>query len=95
MLQLFDQKIYYKRCALELNGMQEFEKFYRQNRSISGQHTILHMLFDENGIVFVEGKFEGAWRDGTPLAIQFADIFFFNSRGFIQERHTYTDQGNV
>lgn len=95
LLSLFSQNIYYKRCGLEIRGMDELEKFYKQGRSIAGKHTITKIYQSNDDSVVAEGRFDGQWNDGRPLSIHFADFFFFDGDAKIFERHTYTDQGVV
>ena len=94
LLNLFSKDIYYKRCKNEIRGMKDFEAFYRKERSISGRHKVIRVIV-QSYVAVVEGSFEGNWKDGTPIKIDFADIYFFNKEGKIYERHTYTDQGKV
>lgn len=95
LLSLFSEDVYYRRCTLELKGMEEFEKFYRKGRSISGKHTIDNIFSGPNDSIVVEGHFDGKWKDGRTLFLRFSDFFFFNKEGKIYKRHTYTDVGQV
>lgn len=92
---LFSEDVVYHRPGQEsIDGMGEFEEFYREVRAIErGTHTVIDLTVDDDTIA-VRGRFSGVL-EGQQVEFGFADIHQFNDEGLIEERWTYTDTGRV
>lgn len=95
LLGLFAEDIAYHRPGHEpLEGMDDFERFYREIRDLTdGTHDLDSVVKDDN-VVAVRVTFAGKQHD-SPIEIGFADFFTFDDQALITERHTYTDQGAI
>lgn len=92
---LFADDIVYHRPGHELiEGMADFERFYREVRNLTDGSHDLASVINNDDVVAVRGTFTGK-QDGSPIEIGFADFFTFDAQGLITERHTYTDQGSI
>ncbi|SES42653.1 nuclear transport factor 2 family protein [Actinokineospora terrae] len=72
-----------------LEGRKAIERFYRDQRVIeSGRHTLTHVTA-EAAAVAVHGEFDGVLKDGTRVALRFADFFEFDAQGLFARRDTF------
>lgn len=61
--------------AFRLKGKDAFER-EMNNPAFSGKQTLsVSRLIEESNVVVAEGHVESAMRDGTPVALDFCDIF--------------------
>ncbi|WP_122089715.1 nuclear transport factor 2 family protein [Halalkalicoccus subterraneus] len=92
---LFSADVVYHRPGQEsIDGMAEFEEFYREVRAIEqGTHSIADLTIDDDTVA-VRGRFSGVL-EGQQVEFGFADIHRFDDEGLITERWTYTDTGRV
>jgi ketosteroid isomerase-like protein len=75
----------------ELIGLAAIENFYRHTRDLGeGGHLIESVVGSEQEIA-VRGRFEGSFRDGTPLQARFADFWLFSGEKVV-ERISYLFQ---
>lgn len=89
-----DDVTYHRPGQPSLDGMAEFERFYREDRPLSeGEHTVESLTVGDDTVA-VRGTFEGK-QDGETVAFGFADHHRFDDNGLITERWTYTDTGAV
>ena len=88
VLDLFANDACYTRCEAVYKGIEEIGDFYRNQRKITGRHTI-NSLWVEDRHIIVEGHFDGKGADDSPKHIAFADFLDFNDEGKVQNRRTY------
>ncbi len=90
LVALFSADAVYRRPGYEpLEGRAAIERFYRGARVIeSGRHTLTHVTA-EAAAVAVHGEFEGVLKDGTRVALRFADFFEFDAQGLFARRDTF------
>jgi ketosteroid isomerase-like protein len=70
-----------------LVGKDEVLRFYREVRSIHGEHRLETVVSDgDHGACW--GRFVGAKADGTPLDLQFADCYGFKD-GQLHRRKSF------
>ncbi|MEM0140077.1 MAG: nuclear transport factor 2 family protein [Ferroplasma sp.] len=95
LFSVFDDNIVYERPGYKpLVGMDNFKKFYEENRIIKeGHHTITNIIVHEP-FVIVEGEFSGILKDNSKSATKFVDVYTFKN-GKAIKRHTYFDGQNV
>jgi ketosteroid isomerase-like protein len=95
LFSIFSDDIVYKRPGYKpIEGMKNFQAFYRENRVIKeGHHTLLNITVKDPYVV-VEGEFNGVLKDGARTYTQFVDVYTF-SNGKATRRHTYFDGQNV
>ena len=95
LFELFAEDVVYHRPGQEpIEGMADFEEFYREIRAIErGTHTVLDLTIDDDTIA-VQGRFTGVL-EGQQVDFGVADVHRFNDEGRIAERWTYTDTGRV
>jgi len=94
LLELFADDVVYDRPGQPpIEGKDELEAFYREQRPLEdGSHTVHDVLVDD-GEAAVRGTFSGV-QDGDDVAFGFADVHVFED-GRIAERYTYTDRDTV
>lgn len=92
---LFAEDITYHRPGQDpIEGMDDFEEFYREIRPIErGTHTVDELVVDGDTVA-VRGQFDGVL-DGQQVQFGFADFHRFDDDGEIEERWSYTDTGRV
>ncbi len=90
LLELFSKNTVYLRCGKEIEGLENLEKFYLEERKIKGTHTIEEIHIFENEII-IKGVFNKV-NDGGGV-IRFVDIFYFNEEELISRRETYLASG--
>ena len=92
---LFADDVTYERPGQSnLDGMEEFREFYREDRPLEdGEHEV-HDVVADGDVVAVRGEFSGE-QDGESVAFGFADFHRFDDDGQITERWTYTDRDEV
>lgn len=96
VLALFAEDASYRRADTEYRTIEEIRNFFCDGRKIRGRHDIESLWSDEErGIVFVTGRFEGVGEHGDPRAVDFADIWHFNSDGLVGRRCTYLALGHA
>ena len=90
LIGLFAPDTRYHRPGYEpLNGRDELERFYREDRVIvAGAHTLKAIVGTGRDIA-VQGEFNGELRDGRQTSLRFADFFTFGDDGLIASRDTY------
>ncbi|MDL5361627.1 nuclear transport factor 2 family protein [Halalkalicoccus sp. NIPERK01] len=95
LFSLFSEDVVYHRPGQEpIEGIEEFETFYREVRAIErGTHTVADLVVD-GSTVAVRGYFSGVL-EGQQVEFGFADVHEFDEEGLIEERFTYTDTGRV
>lgn len=95
LFELFADDVVYHRPGQEpIEGMDDFERFYREVRPIErGTHTIDDLIVDDETIA-VRGRFDGVL-EGQQVAFGFSDFHRFDEDGRIEERWSYTDTGRV
>lgn len=93
-LACFAETAVYRRPGFgEFAGLTAIEEFYRSARDVGdGQHLVDAVIDDGNEIA-IRGRFEGFYRDGTPLQVQFADFWRFLD-GRVVERNSYLFQND-
>jgi len=70
-----------------LVGRDEVARFYREVRSIRGEHLFEGFAIEpETGACW--GRFVGSKKDGTPLDLEFADCYRFKD-GLLWRRKSY------
>ena len=70
-----------------LDGKDEVVRFYRDVRSIRGQHLFEGFAIEpDTGACW--GRFVGHRKDGAPLDLQFADTYLFKD-GLLWRRKSY------
>ena len=92
---LFAEDIQYERPGqATLRGMDEFRKFYIEDRPLEdSNHDDLDLIADGDTVA-VRGTFRGT-QDGSSVSFGFADIHEFDEDGLITKRYTYTDRDTV
>ena len=71
----------------KIKGINNFKKFYLNQRRLLGKHKLISVLsFDD--VVVVRGDFLGNQN------FSFADFFYFK-KGLINKRYTYVGKGNL
>ncbi|KYH27422.1 snoaL-like domain protein [Halalkalicoccus paucihalophilus] len=95
LFSLFSEDVVYHRPGQDpIEGIEEFEEFYREVRAIErGTHTVIDLTEDDDTIA-VRGHFAGVL-EGQQVEFGFVDIHRFDDEGLIEERWTYTDTGRV
>ncbi|WP_135533333.1 MULTISPECIES: nuclear transport factor 2 family protein [Halostella] len=95
LFSLFADDIRYDRPGNEpIEGMEEFRRFYLDERALeNGTHDV-HAVVPDGDIVAVRGRFEGE-QGGDTVEFGFADFHRFDGQGTIVERWTYTDRDTV
>lgn len=95
LFDLFADDITYERPGQgSLNGMEEFEQFYLENRPLEdGSHELYELVVDGDTVA-VRGQFSGV-QNGESVSFGFADVHHFDDDGKIAERFTYTDRDSV
>src|SRR5262245_18552235 len=77
VLSLFSEDATYMRCESLYTGIAEIERFYRNDRKISGTHDIKNLwVMERTGII--QGTFSGRGGEGQPKHVGFVDIFTIN-----------------
>ena len=89
---LFDDKVLYQRCERLIRGVEELRKFYKDERKLTGRHT-LESLFEDGDKIIVKGTYEGKKHSGEPVHLSFIDYFISDQKGKIIQRQTYLAQG--
>jgi ketosteroid isomerase-like protein len=93
LLALFADDVTYERPGqASIDGKDDLEVFYREERALDGEHEIHDVVVDGDRVA-VRGTFTGE-QAGEPVSFGFAD-FHFVEGGTIAERHTYTDRDTV
>lgn len=95
LFSLFSENVVYHRPGQDpIEGMDEFETFYREVRAIErGTHTVVDLVVGDDKIA-VQGRFSGVL-EGQQVEFGFADVHRFDEEGLIEKRVTYTDTGRV
>lgn len=93
MYQLFEDTVVYQRCESTISGMVEFKRFYEQDRTIVGTHTIDHVVANSDDIIAVMGRYHGKNAQNNMVVLSFSDFFTLSKRGKIAKRNTYLAQG--
>ena len=95
LFELFAEDVVYHRPGQDpIEGMDDFEEFYREVRAIErGTHAVLDLTIEDDTIA-VQGRFTGVL-EGQQVDFGFADVHRFDDEGLIEERWTYTDTGRV
>jgi steroid Delta-isomerase len=90
-LSCFAPAAVYRRPGYQpLAGLSSIEEYYRDVRVIgSGRHVVESLLVTDDEVA-VKGRFDGVSRDGSPLAVRFADFWRFVDL-LVIERDTYFD----
>ena len=95
LVDLFAETVTYERPGQDpIEGIEEFEAFYREVRPLSnGSHEIESLVVDGDRVA-VAGRFEGEQGDDR-VEFGFADFHTFDADGDIAHRRTYTDRDEV
>ena len=90
LLDLFAPDAVYERPGYPaMKGRAELEAFYSGERVIdSGTHTLRETVAGERTVA-VHGDFAGRLKDGTEVAVRFADFFALDPDGRFRRRDTY------
>jgi ketosteroid isomerase-like protein len=75
----------------ELVGLAAIEDFYRNTRDLGAGGHVIDSVVGSGHEVAVRGRFEGEYRDGTPLRVRFADFWLFSGEKVV-ERNSYLFQ---
>lgn len=90
-----DDGLYHRPGYPPLRGRDALAAFYGEERVIeSGVHT-LHEIVVDGPAVAVRGRFEGTLKDGSTVAVGFADFVTYDRDGRAVERHTFFDTPTV
>jgi len=93
LLELFADDVTYERPGqADIEGKDDLETFYREERALDGVHELHDVLVDGDRVA-VRGTFSGE-QAGDPVEFGFAD-FHVVEDGVVTERHTYTDRDTV
>jgi ketosteroid isomerase-like protein len=92
VFELFADDIRYVRSGPRvIDGIEEFESFYRGTRPLRGTHTVESMVENED-VVAVHGRFKGKNVEANEeMEFGFADFLYFNDNGEIYRRHTFNN----
>jgi len=95
LFDLFSDSIVYERPGQdEIRGMEEFRRFYLEERPLEeGSHSI-HDITVDGDTAAVRGTFTGL-QDDTRVEFGFADFLVFDENSEITHRYTYTDRDTV
>lgn len=87
---LFAEDAVYARPGYQpLRGRAAILAFYTGDRVIAeGRHTVDRVLV-AGGRAAVQGRFDGVLKDGSEVAVEFADFFDVDDAGAFTERTTY------
>lgn len=90
LVALFASDAVYRRPGYEpLVGRGELTHFYSSQRVIKdGRHTI-QTVVTQDARVAVHGQFQGTLKDGTQVAVRFADFFTLTADALFAERDTF------
>lgn len=96
ILRLFAPTAVYERAGARYEGLPSIAAFYREDRRISGTHSIEHLMADEaRRVVLVMGRFEGKGADGSSKAVDFVDLWQFDETKSVSLRRTYLALGHA
>jgi len=91
ILDLFEDKIYYKRGSRVFSGRDEVQHFYKRERLIrDGKHHVKLTISPPN--VYVSGHFEGSLRDNRVVKVDFEDFFKFEGEKIIKRVTVFYDE---
>jgi ketosteroid isomerase-like protein len=89
-----DDVVYHRPGQPPLEGLAAFERFYRDERSITdGTHAVQTALVDGDAVA-VRGQFTGTM-DGDHVELGFAEFYHFDDAGEITARWSFTDRDSV
>jgi ketosteroid isomerase-like protein len=80
---------YHRPGYAPLDGRDEIERFYREERTIRDGHHTLESVVATDGDVAVRGSFAGHLRDGRRAEHRFAEFFTVSPDGRLSRRDTF------
>ncbi|HEX5993974.1 MAG TPA: nuclear transport factor 2 family protein [Jiangellales bacterium] len=84
-----DEAVYYRPGYPPLQGHADLRRFYTEDREIEAGHHKIARIVGADPHVAVYGHFTGVLKNGTAVAVGFADFFSFATDGRFAERRTF------
>jgi steroid delta-isomerase len=81
--------VYYRPGYEPMVGREQVFQFYDRDRIIAEGNHILETTVADEFQVAINGQFLGTLRDGTPVALRFADFFTVDENCLITDRRTF------